>query len=244
MRSATLLAIAGLSLIAFVGFALSVGSGAHAQATTTIQVGDFWFCDPGDTACMVTDTNDIDVDSQINVGDGIVWDYASGGSLHTVTQCSDASFSTCPPTGGFDSGTLNVGDTFPTTPMIFDQAGTFYYKCTIHPGTMRGAITVLAAEPTPTSTPSPTLTPTLTPTPQPSPGPSPQPKPQPSPQVLSEGATPSAGPAPVDVQPATVPAGGGEPPSDGGASVLWWWALAAGGLLVATAAFALRRLRR
>ncbi len=244
MRSAALLVIAGLSLIALVGFALSAGSGAYAQSTITIQVGDAWFCNPGDSACMVSDTNDIDVDSQINVGDGIVWDYASGGSLHTVTQCSDASFSTCPSTGGFDSGALSVGDTFPTTPMIFDQAGTFYYKCTIHPSTMRGAITVLAAEPTPMSTPIPTPPPMPTPTPQPSPGPSPQPTPQPSPQVLSAESTSSAGPAPVDVQPAAVPAGGGEPPSDVGASALWWWALAAGGLLVATAALALRRLRR
>ena len=220
-RSAALLAIAGLSLIALAGFALSAGSGARAQTTTTIQVGDVWFCSvsSADGVCETT----------VSAGDTVTWDWV-GTLFHSTTACSGSDFATCDAAQGWDSPVQDRGSFTQT----FTTAGTFYYKCLVHPGPpvpgpfMRGAITVLAAEPTPapTSIPTPTLTP------------------QPSPQVLSAEPTPSAGPAPVDVLPVAVPAGGGEPPSDGGASAPWWWALAAGGLLVAMSALALRRLHR
>jgi plastocyanin len=220
-RSAALLAIAGLSLIALAGFALSAGSGARAQTTTTIQVGDVWFCSvsSADGVCETT----------VSAGDTVTWDWV-GALFHSTTACSGSDFATCDAAQGWDSPVQDSGSFTQT----FTTAGTFYYKCLVHPGPpvpgpfMRGAITVLAAEPTPTptSTPTPTLTP------------------QASPQVLSAEPTPSAGPAPVDVQPVAVPAGGGEPPSNGGASAPWWWALAAGGLLVAMSALALRRLHR
>jgi hypothetical protein len=51
-------------------------------------------------------------------------------------------------TGLFDSGTLNVGNTFSFT---FTQAGTFTYHCNIHP-MMTGAIVVVPASPSPTAT--------------------------------------------------------------------------------------------
>lgn len=224
MRSAVaLLVIAGISLIALAGFALSGGSGAHAQSTITIQVGDIWFCDSSfqNGVCETT----------VNAGDTVEWQWV-GSASHTTTECAgDLVF--CPQPHLWDSPARTSG----TFSFTFDSPGSFLYRCQIHPFTMSGAITVLATEPT--ATPAPT------PTPQLSPEPSPQPTPQPSPQVLSEESTSSAGPAPVDVQPAAVPAGGGEPPSDGGASALWWLTLAAGGvLLVATAGLALRRLRR
>ncbi len=227
MRSAALIAIAGLSLIALAGFALSGGSGARAQTTTTIQVGDVWFC-------SVSSTDGV-CETTISAGDTVEWLWV-GGDSHTTTACSGSDFATCDAAQGWNSPVQDSGSFTQT----FTTAGTFYYKCLVHPGPpvsgpfMRGTITVLAVEPTLTPTPIPTPTsspaPTLTP--------------QPSPQVLSEESTSSAGPAPVDVQPAAVPTGGGEPPSDDGAAALWWWALAAGGLLVATAAFALRGLRR
>ena len=233
MRTVALIAIAGLPLIALVGFALSHGSGARAQSIISIEVGDFWFCDSaGSQPCNQP------FDTIVNVGDTVVWDWGPSGAgtaaPHTTTHCAD-DLTNCDGPREWDSADFSqTSGTFSHSFGPEDAGETFLYRCQIHPFTMRGTITVLAAEPTPTPTP----------TPQPSPGPSPQPTPQPSPQVLSEEATPSASPAPVDVQPAAVPAGGGEPPSDDGASALWWWALAAGGPLVATATLALRRLRR
>ncbi len=222
MRSAVvLLVIAGLSLIALAGFALSAGFSAHAQSTTTIQVGDNWFCDPsGPQPCNQP------FDTIVNVGDTVVWEWGPSGAgtaaPHTTTHCAD-DLTNCDGPREWDSADFSqTSGTFSHSFGPEDAGETFLYRCQIHPFTMRGTITVLAAEPTPTPTPTPTLTPTFTP--------------QPSPQVLSEESTSSAGPAPVDVQPAAVPAGGGEPPSDGGASLLWWLAVGTGAFLVASAA--------
>ncbi|MEE8347056.1 MAG: hypothetical protein V3S20_06895 [Dehalococcoidia bacterium] len=235
MRSAALIAIAGLSLIALAGFTLRAGFSVHAQATTTIQVGDFWFCDPSGPQPCGQPYNAI-----VSVGDTVVWEWGPSGAgtaaPHTTTHCAD-DLTNCDGPREWDSADFSqTNGTFSHSFGPEDAGETFLYLCQIHPITMRGTITVLAAEPTPTPTP--------TPTPQPSPGPSPQPTPQPSPQVLSAESTPSAGPTPVDVQAAAIPAGGGEPPSHGGASLPWWLTLAGGGILVATAALALRRPHR
>ncbi len=242
MRSAVApLVIAGLVALAVAAVLLtsvdSEGRPGTAQAShgnVDVAVGSFFFGTTGNAAWNGTHDPGTFEETTIHVGDSVTWTPWS--SFHTVTGCDpntlwvdcngDATIG--------DSGNQSSGSSW--GPITFSTVGEYPYLCTLHPSSMRGTITVLAAEPT--------LTPTPTPTPQPSPEPSPQPTPQPSPHVLSETSTPSAGPAPVDVQPAAVPAGGGEPPSDGGASVPWWWALAAGGLLVATAAFALRGLRR
>ena len=238
-RSAVLLAIAGLSVIALVGFALSAGFNAHAQAAATIQVGDFWFCDSSfeNGVCETT----------VNAGETVEWQWV-GSAPHTTTACSGSDFTTCNATQGWDSADFSqTSGTFSYSFGPEDAGKTFLYRCQIHPVQMRGAITVLAAEPTPTPTPPPTPVPT----PEPSPHvlseestPSPQPTPQPSPHVLSAESTPSAGPAPVHVQPAAVPAGGGEPPAGGGSFLLWWLAVGTGAFLVASgAALMLRRLR-
>ena len=232
MRSAiALLAIGGLSLIALAGFALSGGSATHAQSTITIQVGDFWFCDPSGPQPCSQPYNTI-----VNVGDTVVWEWGPSGAgtavPHTTTHCAD-DLTNCDGPREWDSPAQASGD-FSYSFGPEDAGKTFLYRCQIHPFTMRGAITVLAAASTPTPTPTPTPNPPL----------SPQPTPQPSPQVLSEESTPSAGPTPVGVQAAAIPAGGGEPPYGGGASVPWWLTLAGGGLVVATVALALRRLRR
>lgn len=221
MRSAVaLLAIAGLSLVALAGFALGGGSGAHAQSTTIVEVGDVWFCDPGGPQPCTQPFN-----TTVDVGDTVTWEWGSGGSgtgfSHTTTHCPNDDWPTCSGTREWDSG-VKASGTFSHTFGAEDAGKTFFYRCLIH-STMSGNITVLA-QPAPTPTPSPT------------PEPSPQPTSQPSPATAT--------PTPAAAQPAAVPAGGGEPPADGGASALWWWAIAAGGLLLVTAAFALRRLRR
>ncbi len=258
MRSAVApLVIVGLVALTVAAVILSsVGSEGRpgtAQAShgnVNVAVGDFFFGTTGNVAWDGTGDQGTFEETTMHVGDSVTWTPWS--NFHTVTGCDPNTFwvgcNGDTPIG--NSGNKSSGSWGPVT---FSTAGEYPYLCTLHPTFMRGKIVVLAA---PTPAPTPTATPTPTPTPQPSPDASPQPTststpppspqstPQPSPQVLSEEFTPSAGPTPVDVQAAAIPAGGGEPPYDGGASVPWWLALAGGGLLVATAALALRRLRR
>ncbi len=247
MRSAiALLVIVGLVALTVAAVLLTSvdregrpGMAEASQGNVNVAVGSLFFGTTGSAAWNGTGEPGTFEETTIHVGDSVTWTPWS--FSHTVTGCDPNTFwVNCngdAPIG--DSGSQGSG--FSWGPMTFSTAGEYPYLCTLHPAFMRGKIVVLAV-PTPTLTPTPTPTPTLTPTPTPQP--SPQPTPQPSPQVLSEESTPSAGPEPVDVQPAAIPAGGWEPPSDDGASALWWWALAAGGLLVATAAFALCRPHR
>ena len=112
-----------------------------AQETTTIAVGDLWFCDASfqDGVCETT----------INAGDTVAWDFSGAALPHTTTECG----ATCdnPNDSPFwDSGTLSDGSTFQFT---FDEPGSLLYRCTIHPTQMRGRITVLASQEEPTATP-------------------------------------------------------------------------------------------
>ena len=223
MRSAVLLAACGLIAFTVNPVSLPGGSGAHAQGGTTVEVGDNWFCAPGDSACMATDPDDVDVVTTVNAGDTVAWNWV--GSLpHTTTACSGSDFATCDQSQGWDSG-IQTGGTFS---FAFTAPGTFYYRCNVHPDEMRGQIAVLAAQqPSPTPSPTPSHTPSPTPTTSASPSPVPSP--------LPSASTPS---------PAAVPAGGGAPPADGGAA-FWWLAVAVGAFLTASAGvLALPGLRR
>lgn len=233
-----ILAAAGLSLIAAAGIALSGGPGARAQSSLTVDVGDFWFCDAGDSACMIPDLNDIDVVTTINVGDTVVWAYNTGIEPHTTTECGTPGICgvlslTSDPASLWESGfmapavgpaetgsecgneTDDDSDFIPDDGCLlsfsrtFNTPGEFQYHCRIHPTLMRGVVTVLAAaEPASTLSPTPTASP----------------------------APPSPTPTPADLQPVDVPAGGGAPPAAGGISTGWWLAMAAGGVLLASAA--------
>jgi plastocyanin len=68
-------------------------------------------------------------DTTVGLGQTVVWRNESL-DKHTVTSVD----------GLFNSGVLNTGNTFSVT---FTKAGTFDYKCTIHP-TMHGSVLVLA----------------------------------------------------------------------------------------------------
>lgn len=212
MRIAILLAIGGLSMTVLAGFALNTGSGSHSQSATTVEVGDSWFCDPGDTTCQTTDGGDVDVMTTVNAGDQIDWSWV--GSLpHTTTACSGSDFATCDGSQGWDSGAQMSG----TFSFTFKTAGTFYYRCNIHPDQMRGQITVLATQ-------------------EPTPSPTPPPAPSPTPSPSSSAATPT---------PVAVPAGGGAPPETDGSARVWWLIVATGGMLLGSASiFTLRGLRR
>jgi len=71
-------------------------------------------------------------DLTVQVGDTVTWTN-NDDVAHTVTAGTPDS-----PTGEFDSGELQPGDTFSYT---FDQAGTFDYFCTLHPD-MTASVTV------------------------------------------------------------------------------------------------------
>jgi plastocyanin len=147
MRTA-LLATA-LTVTLAVTAAMITGGPIHVRAAqVNVDVGNFYFCDQSFQGGVC--------ETVINAGDTVVWSVSAG--THTVTECSDVSYATCPPTGGFDSGTVSQGQQFQRT---FNSAGTFYYQCAFH-AVMRGRVTVQAiqAPTTPTPTPSPTAAPT------------------------------------------------------------------------------------
>ena len=117
---------------------------ASGQSTTTVNVGDFYFCDPSFSG-SVCDTN-------INAGDTVTWQWV-GSATHTVTEC-DPTFTTCPLPGGFASVGMSSG-TFSQT---FNTPGSFEYRCNFHPTQMHGRINVAALQATPTATAGPTTT--------------------------------------------------------------------------------------
>jgi plastocyanin len=190
------------------------GRDASAQTTTTVNVGDFYFCDAS-FSNAVCDTN-------INVGDTVMWQWV-GNAPHTVTQC-DPTFTTCPPPGGFDSGTMTSGS-FPQT---FNTPGSFEYQCNIHTVQMRGRVNVAAAQQvTPTATAGVTTTTGATPT---------------AGQTTAPGQTTAATPVRTSAAPAAVPQTGGGA-DDGGLPAGLLVAIAGIGLAAAGGALGLRRLR-
>ncbi len=212
MRTFLALAAAALGLIAlglFPGVGVDLTQAHPGLASATIEAGDTWFCAPNDSACQTTDAGDVDVSVTINVGDAVTWNFV--GSIHTSTACSGSDFATCGAAQGWDSGFKAVGESFSHT---FSQAGTFYYKCAVHPTEMRGQITVAAAQ-------QPTATAT-------------------TPAGTTPASTTPARTATVAAQ----PAGGGPPSSATDASAPWWLLIVAGGLLLTAAgAFSLRSHR-
>jgi len=102
-------------------------------ATSAVTIADFSF-----SPSQVT----------VNAGDTVRWTN-NGPSPHTTTSTS----------GVWDSGTLAPGQTFSFT---FTTAGTFAYRCTIHPQ-MTATIQVVAAAASPSPTVAPTAAPTTAP---------------------------------------------------------------------------------
>jgi hypothetical protein len=125
---------------AIIGFVAPAGTSA---SNNPVAVGPLWFCDSSQTG-QVCQTN-------IQTGDSVTWTVQTGAGSHTVTQCTDSTFSNCG--SGFDSGILSEGGTFTQS---FANAGSFYYYCGFHPSQMRGVIVAAqAATPTPSPSPAP-----------------------------------------------------------------------------------------
>lgn len=121
------IALAAAFLLTAVFFAQP---GTALAATTTVDVGDIWFCD-------VTFENGV-CETTISEGDTVVWDVAGTLQPHTTTACgADCDDPTLSPL--WDSGLLADGDTFQYT---FNEPGTYLYYCQVHPFLQRGRIVV------------------------------------------------------------------------------------------------------
>ncbi len=153
MRSARLTSPLRLVAILVVAATAAVwsqqSSPATAQETTTVAVGDTWFCNESFYAGICETT--------ISVGDTVSWNFSGAVLVHTTTACgADCDSPTDTPL--WNSGLVIGASTYEFT---FDTPGTYLYYCVVHPILQRGRIVVQQDLP-PTSTPLP---PTSTPPP-------------------------------------------------------------------------------
>ena len=132
MKTSFRLLVALAALVSLAGVLLATAGSAGAQTAVDVPVGDLWFCDSSNQNGVCT--------TEISVGDTVVWDFGGASLPHTTTNCG----ASCDSADGslWDSGTINDGSTFQFT---FSEAGTFLYRCNIHPAQMRGQIIVTAA---------------------------------------------------------------------------------------------------
>jgi plastocyanin len=224
MRGRIPIGTAALALVA-AAMLLSVSAvpaglpGEAEAASTTVDVGSDWFCDPG------FENPDLNAfcETVISVGDTVTWQWTEG--RHDVVECGpnwskwNNQNEICDG-ADFDAGTLSSSNT--TWSRTFDAPGEYWYVCTRHFPDQKGKIVVqeaAAATPTPAPTEAPTPTETPVDTEPPTDTQSP------TPAVLDIATTPTPTSAP-----AAIPAGGGAPSSDGGGSIGANVPLALGGM--------------
>lgn len=140
MRFVFALAVLGFAMIGVATVGLA-SSGTASAASQTINVGNFYFCSAANEN-QVCSTN-------LVAGDTVTWSVGAGATSHTITECTDESFTNC--SGGFNSGAKAAGSTFSQT---FNTSGTIYYRCDFHPSQMKGKLVISAAA-TATATPAP-----------------------------------------------------------------------------------------
>jgi plastocyanin len=100
-------------------------------------------------ALCMSSTPDPTCTATINEGDSVNWVAPAPLAVnpHTVTECTDGTFTTCGPAVSAANPIGDSGIRFqPGWPYLvqFDDPGTFYYRCDIHPTVMRGAVNVIA----------------------------------------------------------------------------------------------------
>lgn len=130
MSTSFRLVVSLVTLIAAAGVLLLTTGSVGGQAATNVPVGDPWFCGSSFQSGVCT--------TEINAGDTVIWNFSGASLPHTTTACGDSCDS---PTDGplWDSGTISDGSSFQFT---FDEAGTYLYRCNIHPAQMRGQVIV------------------------------------------------------------------------------------------------------
>ena len=132
MNTPIRLLVALATLLSLAGVLLATASSVGAQAAVRIPVGDLWFCDSSNQNGVCT--------TEISVGDTVIWDFEGATLPHTTANCG----ASCDSADGsiWDSGTINDGSTFQFN---FSEAGTFLFRCNIHPAQMKGQIIVTSA---------------------------------------------------------------------------------------------------
>jgi len=142
----------------------------RAQAGNTVQIAAIdppSYCDlDGVTGCDNPKVTQLPTNQNYVVQ----WYWGPQGAgtnaQHTVTECPDNTWSNCGdgtspgPIG--NSGLHNSGNPYEA---LFNQPGTYYYRCENHPTAMTGTVVVAdSGTPTPSPTPSPTASASPSPT--------------------------------------------------------------------------------
>ena len=130
------------SLVIFVWAMMSVlllgllGTAERANADTTIEVGDLWFCNSSfqNGVC----------ETVINQGETVTWNYASGATVHNSRECG----ANCSSPSGSPVWQLPAAPTAApwTRSFTFNTPGTYLYRCDLHTVAMRGRIVVQAPQ--------------------------------------------------------------------------------------------------
>ena len=187
------MAACAMALAVIVGIAVATpgapGNPGRAQAAQSVEVdvGSDWFCSAAFDGGVC--------ETAIQAGDSVQWNFVDG--FHNAMECGDnwSKGSSCSGAEWASESVVIPPGTFSRT---FESAGTFFYRCTIHPDAMKGKVVVSAAS-TPAPTPSPSPTPVATPSPTPTPSASPAPSPTPT-----ANPEPSTPPSPTVAPPPTV----------------------------------------
>jgi plastocyanin len=99
-------------------------------------------------ALCMTATPDSTCTSTVHETDSVVWIAPAPLAVnpHTVTECTDATYSSCGPGIASPNPIEDSGARYqPGWPYVvqFNDPGTFYYRCEIHPTVMRGVVEVI-----------------------------------------------------------------------------------------------------
>jgi plastocyanin len=162
MRIRYLAVAAVLALVAAFG-AATLGGSNPIQATASIinaHVHDDYFhpttggfnVGPGHStaqALCTGSTPDPTCTSTIAEGDSIMWVAPAPLALnaHSVTECTNGTYSVCGAGVSAPNPIEDSGLRFqPGWPYVvqFDDPGTFFYRCELHPFSMRGSVNVVA----------------------------------------------------------------------------------------------------
>lgn len=154
LSGVTILAAAAFGLLALTG-----GPGIQAANIFNAHVHDDYFhptqgfvVGPGHTTaqalCMAA-TPDATCTATIQEGDSLMWVAPAplAVNAHTVTECTNNTFAVCGAGSSAPNPIEDSGVRFqPGWPYLvpFNDPGTFFYRCEIHPAAMRGVVSVIA----------------------------------------------------------------------------------------------------
>jgi plastocyanin len=158
MRIRYLIAPVALVAAAAIGFIALSGGPIQAANIFNAHVHDDYFhptgsfvVGPGHStaqALCMSSTPDPTCTATVNEGDSVNWVAPAPLAVnpHTVTECTDGTWTVCGAGSSAPNPIEDSGVRFqPGWPYLvqFDDPGTFYYRCEIHPTVMRGAVNVI-----------------------------------------------------------------------------------------------------